>query len=79
MEAEAQQWVMTEDICTTDGAVGERVYGVCVHQGDREWRFADVDASPQRVEYLLRLLNEEQPASCHWEDIIRDFVDGDSC
>lgn len=74
----SQVWELTRGVCETDGAEGATVYGVRVTAGEREWAFADVDASPQRVELLLERLRRAQPAFCHMEDIVRDFIDSEA-
>ncbi len=73
---ETQHWELTRGVCETDGAEGATVYGVRVTVGEREWAFADVDVSPYRVEVLLGRLRQAQPAFCHMEDIVRDFIEG---
>lgn len=69
-------WELTVGRCETEGAVGETVYGIRVTAGTFCWRFADVDADPQRVERLLQRLRQERPHPCHLEDVVRDFIDG---
>ncbi len=76
MQGEKQPvWEMVTGTCQTDGAEGATVYGVRLTVGAYVWQFDDVDASAQRVEVLLRRLRQEQPAICHLEDVVRDFIE----
>lgn len=61
-------------VCLTPGAPSEPVYGLVAERGDCRWEWPDVDTDRARVEELAHKLEAEQPAACHLEDIVRDFV-----
>ena len=71
-----QQWRVTEGVSVTDGAVGCLVYGVAVALTDGgEWRWADVDTDRVVAQRLVERLQSAQPAPCHFEDLVRDFIE----
>ncbi len=71
-----QEWSVIEGECETEGAVGYPVYGVQVTQSDGTvWTWADVDTDPAVVGVLACRLQAAQPETCHFEDLVRDFIE----
>lgn len=72
--AEAQ-WEVWEDVCTTQGAEGERVYGIACRMGEEITRYRDVSANREEAQELCRRLTRTRPSPVHIEDIIADFIE----
>ena len=71
-----QTWSVIEGICETDGADGYPVYGVQVTSEDGGvWTWGDVDVDRGVVALLADRLQNSQPARCHWEDMVLDFIE----
>lgn len=71
-----QIWRVIEGACATHGAEGYPVYGVQVTLPSGEvWSWADVDTDPAVVAVLVKRLQEIQPAACHFEDVVLDFIE----
>lgn len=70
------RWSVIEGVCQTQGAEGCPVFGVQTTLPDgRSWRWADVDADPTVAQALAARLQRLQPEECHFEDLIRDFIE----
>lgn len=71
-----QLWSVIEGECETQGAEGCPVFGVQVTMPDgSRWLWADVDVDPAVAELLANRLQAIQPAECHFEDLVRDFIE----
>ena len=71
-----QQWRMTRGVSDTPGAEGYPTYGVAVTLPDgSEWRWEDVDVDPAVAQTLCRRLQRTQPESCHFRDLVLDFIE----
>ena len=71
-----QIWRVTQGVCRTDGAEGCLVYGVQVTLPDgTQWSWADVDTDRRLAECLACRLQNLQPAPCHFEDLVLDFIE----
>ncbi len=70
-----QEWTVIDGVCRTPGAEGRRVYGVAATLADGSvWRWEDVDTDLAVAYVLACRLQEWQPAPCHFEDLVRDFI-----
>ena len=71
-----QLWSVIEGKCETQGAEGYPVFGVRVTLPDGGgWVWADVDVNPAVAEMLAARLQAIQPAPCHFEDLVLDFIE----
>ena len=71
-----QLWSVIEGECETEGAEGYPVYGVQVTLSDgRRWTWADVDVDYAVVAMLASRLQALQPAVCHFEELVQDFIE----
>ena len=71
-----QQWSVIEGVCETEGAEGYPVYGVQVTLTDGTcWSWADVDVDSAVATALATRLQTLQPAPCHFEDMVRDYIE----
>ena len=71
-----QLWSVVEGECETQGAEGVPTYGVQVTLSDGGgWSWADVDVDASVVAELVRRLQAAQPDRCHFEDLVRDFIE----
>lgn len=70
-----QQWTVVSGRCATQGAEGERVFGVQL-QSDAEvlWMWPDVDPNYRVVEALRTRLEKSRPEPCHWAEIVEEFI-----
>ena len=76
MQCGDMEWSVIEGVCTTHGAEGLPTYGLRgVKGGGEVWEWTDVDVCCDRVEQLVCRMQQAQPSPCHWEDIVRDFVE----
>lgn len=75
MAEDWQQWRVTEGLCETQGAEGKPVYGVAVTRPDGDcWQREDVSTCREEAKRLADRLQQEQPASCHWAELVEDFI-----
>ena len=71
-----QTWSVIEGKCETDGAEGCPVYGVQVTLEDGSvWSWVDVDVDHGVAALLADRLQNSQPARCHFEDLVLDFIE----
>ena len=71
-----QVWRMIEGACATQGAQDVPTFGVAVTLSDGGmWQWADVDTDPTVAYVLVCRLQALQPAPCHFEDRVRDFIE----
>lgn len=71
-----QQWRVTRGFCQTEGAEDHPTYGVAVTLPDgTEWAWADVDVDRPVVQELAGRLQTAQPESCHFEELVLDFIE----
>ena len=71
-----QCWTVTSGISDSDGAEGYPVYGVQVTLPDGGvWAWPDVDVDRGIAERLARRLQELQPATCHFRDLVLDYIE----
>ena len=69
------QWRVVEGVCTTPGGEGAVVYGVQVtdeNGGIHCW--ADVSAQREDVVRFAARMQAGQPAPCHWEELVTDYI-----
>lgn len=72
---EEQDWQVIDGVCETQGGEGQQVYGVRVSQGGcTVGTWADVTDSYEAAARLARRMQRVQPAPCHWDDIVRDYI-----
>ena len=71
-----QRWTVTSGISDSDGAEGYPVYGVQVTLPDGGvWAWPDVDVDRSVVEGLVRRLQAIQPSTCHFRDLVLDYIE----
>lgn len=71
-----QYWEITIGESETDGAVGYPVFGVRVTLEDGGvWAWPDVDTDRAVVAELVRRLQITQPQTCHFRDVVLDYIE----
>lgn len=70
-----EKWTVIRSACVTQGAEGIPTYGVRCDAPDGVWTWPDVDTDPAVAGVLAARLNEVQPESCHYAEMVLDFIE----